>query len=319
MTSGSDGERLPLETGPDTSVARRSFFGVPLCEDLDKLDARVAFLGVPYEFRRGAPGARLAPDAIRDAGTLGMANVNGARFYDIDTDRFRLEDVTMADCGDVTIIPGDVERNFWRITRAVRKIVAQNAMLVAVGGDHGITGPIVRGLESFGKVDILHFDAHLDFHDHAQGVRWMNGAPLRRAAEFPWVGQITHVGIRQPFRSRQTVDDARARGNVIVTADQFRALGPEGAIAQMPESDAPLYVTFDIDGMDASVAPGTGGSEPGGLTYLDMRDAFRALGRRGRRIVGMDLVEVCPPLDQAGVTSKIASRLILDFLDAVFP
>src|SRR5215470_5579674 len=99
------GERLPLETGPDTTVARRSFFGVPLCEDLDKLDAQVAFLGVPFDLGTSVPGARFGPDGVRDARTLGIAPAPDARFYDIDRDRMGLDGITMADCGNVTIIP----------------------------------------------------------------------------------------------------------------------------------------------------------------------------------------------------------------------
>lgn len=118
------------------------------------------------------------------------------------------------------------------------------------------------------------------------------------------------------IRSRDPIDDARKNGNRIITSDRFRELGPTASMLQVPEADA-LYVTIDIDVMDPSICPGTGAPEPGGFTYLEMRDALRALTTRGR-IVGFDLVEVSPSLDPTGrITSQVASRLIIDLLTAI--
>jgi agmatinase len=312
--------RLPEETWPDIRVVPRSFYGAPVCDNVQQLDAEVAFLGVPFDLAGKMVGARYAPNAIRETNTSSLGALMGAGgappgFYDIDGDRQALAGVTMADCGDVLIIPADIERNLWRITRAVRSILERGPLLVTVGGDHSITAPVVRGFDSLSTLDVVLFDAHHDYADHVQGVRWGNGMPIRRVSEFPWVGTITTFGIRTAS-DRAPLDAARARGNEIVTADRFRALGANRAMELVPQAEA-LYVTIDIDVLDPSICPGTASPEMGGLTYLEMRDALRALVGRGR-VVGIDLVEVSPPRDPSGITAKAGAQLLIDFLTAIF-
>ena len=313
-------ERTAEETWPDNRALPRSFFGAPLCADLDDLAAQVAFLGVPFDQgTSGRPGARYGPDGVRDARTYGYFSwkddTEAPGYYDIDAGVERLKGVTMADCGNVSVVPSDVERNFWKTTRVVRRILDRGPLLVVVGGDHAITAPVVRGFDRFKALDIVHFDAHLDFTDHNQGIRWGHGSPIRRSAEFPFVRNITQIGIR--IGGKKEVEEARQRGNRIITTDRFREIGPEDAVAQVPESDA-IYVTLDIDILDPVYAPGTGTPAPGGLTYFELRDALRALARRGR-IVGLDVVEVAPPYDCAEITTRNASKLVIDFLSAIFP
>jgi agmatinase len=322
---GHDGPaRLPEESWPDVRVPSLSFFGAPLCENVAELEADVAFLGVPFDFGGLLAGTRYAPNAVREArvysvGAWGTGDSGDlgrpSGYYDIDGDRQALAGVTMADCGDVPIVPADIERNLWRITRAVQSILERGPLLVTVGGDHSITAPVVRGFDRFSTLDVVHFDAHLDYLDHVQGVRWAHGMPIRRVSEFPWVGSITHVGIRLAT-DREPFDASRARGNRIITADRFRELGAKQAMEVVPQADA-LYVTIDIDVVDPSLCPGTGAPEMGGLTYLEMRDALRVLARRGH-VVGIDLVEVSPPHDPNGVTAKTGARLLIDFLTAIF-
>lgn len=307
---------------PDSAAVPRSYCGAPLCTDLDELDAQIAFLGVPSDLGSSRPGARYGPNGIRDARVYTYASpetgATAIGYFDVNAERYRLEGVTIADCGDVLVIPGNVERNFWRVTRAVRRIVSRGSLLVAVGGDSSVTGAVVRGFDAYRKVDVVHFDAHIDFHEHAQGIRYAGGSPIRRCSEYPWVGNITQFGSRYVAVAggRKQYDDAVAHGNRIVTADRFRQMGPEEAMALVPESDA-IYVTFDIDVMDPSLCPGTQSPEPGGFTYLEMREALRALARRGR-IVGIDLVEVAPTLDPTGLTARTGAQLLIDLLSAIF-
>jgi agmatinase len=324
-----DSEKQELETAPDASASTRTFYGAPTCANLDELDAQVAFLGVPYDQGSPVPGSRSGPNAIRDIrvyqyntsqhtpGVTQKSTEKGPRgYYDIEGDRFALTGVTMADCGNVNILAGDVERNYGRITRTVRKIVARGALLVAVGGDHSITAPIVRGFEHTKPIDIVHFDAHHDYFDHNQGNRNMCAMPIRRCSEMPWVRNITQIGIRIGGATREPFDASRARGNRIITADMLEDLGPEEAMELVPRSDN-MYVTFDIDVMDGSLCPGTGTPEPGGPNYRQMRAALRALAKRGR-VVGLDVVEVAPQFEHGVITARTASRLIIDFLTAVF-
>lgn len=313
---------LPPEMGTDYTAPLRSFFSAPVCADHDELQAQVAFLGVPYDLGTPTVGLRYGPNAIRDAKGVYAADRPGASgtvpsgYYDADAGRQRLEGVTMADCGDVSIVPGDIDSNLLRITRTVRTIASRGSLLVAVGGEQSIGVPILRGLHSSGQIDIVHFDAHPDYNEPHRGVRHLSGGTLRRCAELPFVRNITHVGLRMFGMSRNLLDDSLARGNRVITADRFRSIGPTAAMDLVPESDA-LYVSIDLDVMDPAVCPGNGSPEPGGLTYLEMRAALHALAGRGH-VIGMDLVDLAPPLDPTGITAKTAARLLIDFLSAIF-
>ena len=131
------------ERWPAVRAQPRSFFKAPLCTDLDQLDADVAFVGVPFDQGTlGRPGARFGPDAIRDAPrAYSYTDPYGAQraaegLFDVDSGDELLRDVTMADCGDVTVIPSDVVENFHKLTSAVEKIAERGAFPVVVGGDH---------------------------------------------------------------------------------------------------------------------------------------------------------------------------------------
>jgi agmatinase len=317
----SDEQLLPGETESDARARPRTFYGAPACTRLDDLNAQVAFIGVPYDLGSRYGGTREGPDAVRDEDGvyLGWAE-DGEQllptgYFDAAADKQQLDGVTIADCGDVVIVASDVERNFWRITRSARAIVERGSLLFAVGGDHSITPALVRGLDSFEALDFVQFDAHHDFVDDWEGIRWSNKSAVRRTAEFPWVRNISQIGLRTA-RVRGPMDDLRARATSIVTSDHLREIGPAEAIGLVPESDA-MYVTIDVDVLDPSVCPGTGATEPGGLSYVELRTALRALARRGR-IVGVDLVELNPKRDPSGVSVKTASRLIVDVLTAIF-
>ena len=300
----------------------RSFFKAPLCSDLDRLDADVAFIGVPFDQGTlGRPGARFGPDAIRDAPrTYSYSDpfgrdVEAEGYFDIDTGGELLRGVTMADCGNVTILPSEVLDNFDRLTQVVGKIVEKGAFPVVVGGDHAITFPAVRGMSKYQPLNIVHFDAHLDYSHDYQGVLLSHGSPIRRCRELPFVGHISSIGIRTA--RRQPYEDSQRDGSLIITTNRFRELGPQGVVDLIPKAEN-LYVTFDIDVMDPGQAPGTGTPEVGGLHYEELRDCVVALARR-ENLVGLDLVEVAPPYDSSQITAQVAARLIIDILAARFP
>lgn len=317
-------DRTPEETWDDNVAPQATFCGAPLVTNLDQLTADVAFIGVPFGQGSHTGGAHLAPNAIRNVHPSyqywgsphgWIAPVAASGYYSIHTDSEHLKGMTMADCGNISIVRSDVDRNFWKVTRVVSKMLERGALVVAFGGDHSITPAVVRAYHKLEYVDIIHFDAHLDYTDQYQGVRWNSSTAIRRCAEFPWVRNITHIGIRAANRPRQVVDQTRARGNRIITAEQLKAMGPQAAMEQVPESAA-TYVTIDIDVMDPSVAPATDGPEPGGLYFYEMRDALRELVRRCR-VVGIDMVEVYPNLDNGRITSKMAAHLVIELLAAI--
>ena len=137
---------------PATRAVPMSFFRTPLVNNIDELDADVAFLGVPYDQGTYArPGARFGPNGIRYVNRIydymdAFEDKEAQGYFDIDRKEMMLRGVTMADCGDVTIIPSDVENNYAKTTHAVRQIVARGSFPVIVGGDHSITFPGSAGV-----------------------------------------------------------------------------------------------------------------------------------------------------------------------------
>ncbi len=312
-----DEARTPQETWPDCSPRRPTLYGCPSADHPAELRADIAFLGVPYDqgtsFR---PGARLAPDALRATRTYPYHSFGdgspASGTVDADSGEVHLQGVTMADCGDVPIVPANLERNFARVTRAVRTIRSTGAIPVVLGGDHSITSAVVRAFDEVEELDVFHLDAHIDFNDHVQGLCWGHGAVIRRLCEQPFVRHITHIGIRSTTQGnlRDTLD----LGNTVIGTERIRSEGPRTALAGIA-SPRPTYVTIDIDVLDPSIAPGTGTPAPGGLTYFEVRDVLRRIGA-ARSVVGVDLVEVSPPYDSSEITALVAAQLLVDLLAA---
>ncbi len=298
-----------------------TFYGVPPCEQLSALQADIAFLGVPFDLGTTLrPGARFGPQAIRTASAwwpyTSDDGTKAGGWYDLSLGRWILRGVTMADCGDVEIAATEITANLDRITRVVAGVLSAGSFPVIVGGDHAITFPVVRALADHGPLHIVQFDAHQDFVDERRGVRFGHGNTIRRASELPFVASITQIGIRSLQKYPEPLEASTAYGIRVVTPTALRAGGPDASVEGVPK-DAACYISIDIDSLDIAAAPGTGTPEPGGLTYLEVRDAIQVVARRAR-VVGVDLVEVSPPYDWAEVTARTAARLILDVLAAIF-
>ena len=307
---------------PALDARPRTMFRVPMCANIDELDADVAFIGMPFDQGTfGRPGARYGPDALRDApraysylDPYGQGK-DAEGFFDADAGDELLRGVTMADCGNVSVSPSEVVHNFERLAGVVQRVAARGAMPVVLGGDHAITFPAVAGLAQFAPLDIVHFDAHLDYTHHYQGAMLTHGSPIRRCYELEHVGNITSVGIRSV--RREPYEEAVNHGNGIITLRQFREMGPEAAAESIPVG-ANLYITFDVDALDPTQAPGTGTPEVGGLFYEESRRCLETLVRRSN-LVAFDVVEVAPPYDVSQLTVQVAARLIMDVLAARFP
>ena len=300
----------------------RSFFGVPWCEDISGLSARVALLGVPYDYGTIVPGLRtgsaLGPNAVRDTRTYQYVSHETGEvsqgWFDIEDEAEYLKGVTMADVGNVSIIPGEIGGNLERITEVVKRVAERDALVAAVGGDHSISFPVGRGMERYESVDVVHFDAHPDYSDTVDGSKYSHGSQLRRLSELGFIGNITMIGIRRS--TRQAWQDARNDGVSIVTSGQ---LIREGAAASIDRSVKPsrfLYVSVDTDVLDHGLMPGTTLPEPAGIPYQLLRDSLIEVCKKGKT-VGLDLVELSPPHDFGGVSAHISSWLLVHFLSAV--
>lgn len=302
------------------SVGLATFMKSPVCEDLSKIDADVAVLGIPYDGGTGfRSGSRFGPREIRSNSTRYSAWgawKGGGGYWDINGKKKMLEGTRIVDCGDVDIAYYGIERNMGLITEAVTAILDRDALPVLLGGDHSVSFPIVRAFEQFAPLDIVHVDAHLDFIDEVDGMKHASGSPLRRIRELRFVRHMTHLGIRC-IRSREgDYEDATRLGSRIFTRDEIREDGTRGVLEKLP-SMGNVYVTVDIDGFDPSVAPGTGSPTVDGLLYHEVRALLQGVAKKGS-VVGFDLVEVNPSVDVHGQTSLLATTLIAEFLGAIF-
>ena len=311
MAHGYETGRLNL---PFTGIA--TFGKRPYVEDWGAIAADFAILGAPFDagtqFRAGA---RFGPRAIREASTLFSFGHAGA--YDFEDDATYLgPDVRIVDIGDADIVHTDTVQSHANIEAGVRAILQAGAVPVTLGGDHSVSIPCVAAFEGRGPIHVVQLDAHLDFVDVRHGVRFGHGNPMRRAAERPFVSGLSQFGIRNvSSTAKEGYDAARAMGSDILSVRQFRALGPEGALARVPEG-AQVYLTIDIDGFDPSIAPGTGTPSHGGFLYYEALEFLAGLAKR-RRIVGVDLVEVAPDYDRDGVTAILAAQLLLNLIGRI--
>jgi agmatinase len=299
-----------------------SFMRAPAVTDFARLDADIAILGTPTdEGTPWKPGSRFAPRKIREmsvryAGYGPTQNQKG--YYDIDEDRRYLEyerqHNRIVDCGDSDIIYTNVRRTFDNITKDVRRILRAGVFPVVLGGDHAVTYPVVRAYEE--RLNVVHFDAHLDYRPFVHGVQWANGNPIRNVAQLKTCHHIIQVGIRSLRTSQSDVADSRARGNDIVTVPELKRRGAKAIVDRLPANE-PVYVSIDIDVLDLPLVPGCSSSEPNGLTYDELRQALFAIAR-GREVIGFDMVEVNPMIDVASDnTSLVATQLTIEFLGRI--
>jgi agmatinase len=302
--------------------ATRTFFAAPACEDLDALEAQVAFVGVPYDagvlvplIRTGTfAGPRLAREArtrLRET----LSDGTSAGWLDIEDERSYLRGVRLADCGDVVVAPGDVQLSHARISEATRRIAERGAIVAAVGGDHSISFPAGRGVaEVYGRVDVVHLDAHPDFADTIFGSRFSHGSQLRRLHELPTTDRLVALGLRSVDRDQ--FEDMRRLGVELASTKAILDEGPSAVVERLVRPGRDLYVSIDIDILDGGIVPGTTLPEPGGLSYRQLRELLAAVAARGR-IVGFDIVETGGSQADAN-TSMTTAWLMVHFLSAIF-
>ncbi len=311
-------ERYPINL-PYVGIA--SFAKLPIVEDLNRVEADVAILGVPWDAGVGyRPGARFGPRGIREYSTRFAFGERGLRpngYWDIELGRRLLSGVRIVDCGDTDALYLDVDYTFDRMSSAVRTLAERGALVVALGGDHSVTFPVVRGLDTIGAFDVIHLDAHLDYNDAVGGVRLANGSPIKRISELPFVGHIAQLGLRGIRAREDAYNDSVARGNTVVTMAQVRERGVAAILDNLPMRHNRVYVSIDIDALDPAIAPGTGSPEFDGFSHALLRETLRGIAARWP-VVAFDLVEVSPPLDPSGLTQSLAAQIILEFTGAIF-
>lgn len=296
-------------TGPATFFKAPHVPAAELGGEADRADA--ALLGVPYDVAVGfRPGARFAPAALRAASGRYVPPPEG--FFDPAREERRLAGARLVDAGDVDPAQLETEESFARITRAARLVRAGARLPLFVGGDHSISLPLLRAYDDVEDLHVVQVDAHLDYSDARNGTRWANSCPFRRAAEeLPGLGRITVLGLRGLRTDEEAWRAAEARGHELVTMRDWRR-DPGVALDRLPEG-RDVYLSFDIDALDPSIAPGTSSPEVEGLRYAEAIAIVEATVRRNR-LVGMDLTELAPDLDGSGLTALVGARLLAETL-----
>jgi len=297
------GNEMPRFGGPAT------FMRLPAMEASEGLD--VAFVGVPLDIgTSNRPGARLAPRQIRDESRM-------LRPYNMATRAAPFDSLRIADAGDVAINTFDLGKSIGIIERHYDALLATGCTPLTMGGDHTIALPILRAMRrKYGPVGLVHVDAHADVNDEMFGEKIAHGTPFRRAVEEGLLDpkRIIQIGIRGTMSDASDVDFANANGIRQVRIEELMARGPDDVMAEAREiaGSEPIYVSFDIDGIDPSFAPGTGTPEIGGFTTFQAQQMVRHL--MGLDIAGCDLVEVSPPFDSAGMTAWIGASMMFELL-----
>lgn len=286
-----------------------TFFSTTPSDDLDALD--IALVGVPFDGGvTHRPGARHGPREIRNQSSLLRHYNQLARVAP--TARCRIADV-----GDAPIEHlYELERSLDDIRKFYVQLHAAGVVPVSAGGDHSITLPILRGIASERPVALLHFDAHCDTTDDYMGSKFHHGAPFRWAAEEGLIdpSRTVQIGIRGGVSDSDTWKFSHDAGMRVVYMDELVERGARSVINEAREiiGDAPVYVTFDVDGLDPAFAPGTGTPEVGGFSTAEAIMMLQAFS--GANVIGGDVVEVAPPFDPSGVTALVGATMMFEIL-----
>lgn len=285
-------------------------------------DGEVAVFGIPMDAATVARGgAREAPRALREVSTwYAFIGGRGETAYDGEAEARILGGVRVVDAGDVPIPPlTPVDVYHREVIDKLRGILTAGLFPVALGGDHSVTYPLLKGLYEAREgrpFHLVQFDTHLDYWDVEMGQKYTHASPIIRAHEENLLSGLTQYGIRGLHTDSDNIELAQSRGAHIFWCEQAAGTPPDELVAHIaPEED--VYITFDIDALDPAIAPGTGTPEPGGFSYYEAKAILRAVAARAT-VIGMDMVEVSPPCDPAQVTALHAVRLILDTVGAAF-
>jgi guanidinopropionase len=228
----------------------------------------------------------------------------------------------VGDHGDAPVNPIDLQDSLRRIEEFFDGLHKAGAAPLAAGGDHLVTLPILRAIARERPVGVVHFDAHSDTNDsYFGGEKYTHGTPFRRAIEEGLIDpkRMIQIGIRGSMYSADEKDWAESAGIRIVHIEEFFRLGPESVIAEARRivGDGPVYISFDVDGLDPVYAPGTGTPEIGGFSTADAQRMIRGLD--GLDLVDGDVVEVSPPFDPTGNTALVGATVMFEILCVLAP
>jgi len=303
---------------PPSAIVSPRFIGVPTFARLPLIrtleDVDVAFIGVPFDTGVALrTGGRFAPNAIRAASVM-------LRQYNPRLQVKPFDVLSCVDYGDLDIVPGYIIPSYEVIQREVAKVVDGGVIPILLGGDHSCTLPHLRAMRSHGPVAVIDFDAHTDAWDSFFGERYNAGTWMRRAIEEGLVdtAHSIEVGLRgQLFGPEDWTSLTDELGLAYITTAEIFEQGVPAVTKTIMErvGGRPAFVSFDIDVIDPSYAPGTGTLEAGGLTSYQAINILSQM--RGLDVVGADMIEVIPAYDPAEVTANLAANLMYEVLSLI--
>jgi agmatinase len=268
--------------------------------------APICIAGIPLDLgTTNRSGARFGPGAIRQASRMLVDGEHPQHWVDATK-------LPLADIGDFAIALGDLVGSMTLIEEQAHQI----EHLVALGGDHSVTLPLLRvQAKRGGPPALVHLDAHVDTWPNNFGQTYGHGSVFFHAIEEGLIDprRMVQIGIRSPV-PREVHDWTAARGVATITAHDVHEAGPAAVARRICEvvGDAPVYLSIDIDVLDPAFAPGTGTPEIGGLASWQVQAILRRL--QGLRFVGMDLVEVAPAYDVAEITALAGATMAWEYI-----
>jgi guanidinopropionase len=286
-----------------------TFMRAPYKPDLEGVD--IGICGVPFD--GGATnrvGTRHGPRAVRDLSSLMRSTHHVTRINPFTMARIAdVGDARFNSLFDNSVVERDLVAFFLRFAQA-------GVTPLSIGGDHSITYAILKGIVRSRPVGLVHIDAHTDVLGPIQGVRFHHGAPFRNAIEDGLVDprRMVQIGIRGAHNSSEAWEFGAKAGIRVIYIEEFDALGVAETVRVAREivGAGPAYLSFDIDSLDPSIAPGTGTPEAGGLTMREAQGLVR--GMRGLDLIGADVVEVAPPFDPGTNTALCGATIAYELL-----
>jgi len=271
-------------------------------------DLQVALVGMPMDLGvTNRPGSRFGPRAVRAIERIGP--------YNHVLDCAPTFDLRVADIGDVPFASRyRLEQSHIDIEQAIARIVAAGVIPLSVGGDHSITHPILRAVGKDRPVGLIHIDAHCDTGGLFDQTKFHHGGPMRNAVLDGVLDPARTIQIGIRGSSEYLWEFSYDSGMTVIHAEEIPAMGIPAIIekARQIVGEGPTYLSFDIDSLDPSFAPGTGTPELGGLTTREALELLRGL--KGLNLVGGDVVEVAPQYDSTTNTAHAGAQMLFEIL-----
>jgi len=287
-----------------------TFLRLPLSQNF--IEAALAILGIPFDCGRDPTrfSARLGPNAVRHASVLTAELITDAKPCPLDS-------MLVVDAGNVKLSLENIEQAFEQIEKAMQEILHADCLPITVGGDGAVSLPQMRALHArHGKFAVLHFDAHTDAWPVETPQSYSNANQFTFAATEALIDMDSaiHIGTRGPVNAVAAIEYAESLGYEVISFDRIRKLGETVLLDHLKQrvGDKPVYVCYDMDFFDPSVAPGVATPTPGGAMSVEGIELLRGL--KGLNIIGIDINTLSPLHDPSGATAALAASLLAESL-----